>query len=48
VKYTKIDIGAPFELLLKTSGGQKFSFKCKLLKIKKIDAIYVALIAIGQ
>ncbi|MDR2080636.1 MAG: ATP-binding cassette domain-containing protein [Campylobacteraceae bacterium] len=43
-----MDIGAPSKLLLKTSGSQKFSFEGELLDIKKIDAIYVAVIAIGR
>ncbi|MDR3345938.1 MAG: ATP-binding cassette domain-containing protein [Campylobacteraceae bacterium] len=38
----------PTETLLKTSGSQKFSFDGELLEIKKIDVIYVAIIAIGQ
>jgi molybdate transport system ATP-binding protein len=38
----------PMETFLKTSGSQKFSFDAKILEIKKIDVIYVAVIAIGQ
>ncbi len=40
--------GSPKEVLLKTSGSQKFSFEAKLIDIKKIDIIYVAIVAIGQ
>ena len=40
--------GTPKEVLLKTSGSQKFSFKGELLEIIKIDVIYVAIVAIGQ
>lgn len=40
--------GKPSEILLKTSGSQKFSFEGKLLDIKKVDVIYIAIIAIGQ
>jgi molybdate transport system ATP-binding protein len=43
-----IDDGTPKEILLKTSGSQKFSFEGELLDIIKIDVIYVAIIAIGQ
>jgi len=40
--------GSAKEVLLKTSGSQKFSFEAKLIDIKKIDIIYVAIVAIGQ
>ncbi|MEA1913874.1 MAG: ATP-binding cassette domain-containing protein [Campylobacterota bacterium] len=40
--------GTPKDVLLKTSGSQKFSFEGELLEIKKIDVIYIAIIAIGQ
>jgi len=40
--------GSPKEVLLKTSGSQKFSFEGELLDIIKVDVIYVAIIAIGQ
>ena len=40
--------GRPKELLLKQNGSQKFSFSGELLEIKKVDIIYVAVIAIGQ
>jgi len=35
-------------ILLKTNGSQKFSFSAELLEIKKVDAIFVATLAIGQ
>ncbi len=40
--------GKPKELLLKQNGSQKFSFSGELLELKKVDIIYVAVIAIGQ
>ena len=40
--------GAPKEVLLKTQGSQKFSFEGELLEIKKVDVIYIAIVAIGQ
>ncbi|MBL0709251.1 MAG: ATP-binding cassette domain-containing protein [Sulfurimonas sp.] len=40
--------GTPKDILLKTSGSQKFSFVGEVLEIKKLDAIYIAIIAIGQ
>ena len=40
--------GSPKDILLKTQGSQKFSFEGELLEIKKVDVIYVAVIAIGQ
>jgi len=43
-----VDDGKPKEVLLKTSGSQKFSFEGELLDIKKVDVIYMAVIAIGQ
>jgi len=43
-----VDDGKPKDVLLKTSGSQKFSFEGELLDIKKVDVIYVAIIAIGQ
>ncbi|QOR62233.1 ABC transporter ATP-binding protein [Sulfurovum sp. ST-21] len=43
-----INDGLPKEVLLKTSGSQKFSFEGELLDIVKVDVIYVAIIAIGQ
>jgi molybdate transport system ATP-binding protein len=43
-----INDGAPKEVLLKTQGSQKFSFEGELLEIKKVDVIFIAIIAIGQ
>ncbi len=43
-----IDDGTPKDVLLKTSGSQKFSFEGELLDIKRVDVIYVAIISIGQ
>ncbi len=43
-----INDGTPMDVLLKTSGSQKFSFEGELLDIQKIDVIYVAIVAIGQ
>ena len=40
--------GSPKDVLLKTQGSQKFSFEGELLEIKKVDVIYVAVVAIGQ
>lgn len=40
--------GSAKEVLLQTSGSQKFSFEGELLDIRKIDVIYVAVISIGQ
>ncbi len=43
-----INNGLPKDVLLKTSGSQKFSFEGELLEITQIDLIYIAIIAIGQ
>ncbi len=43
-----INDGTPKDVLLKTSGSQKFSFEGELLEIIKIDVIYVAILSIGQ
>jgi molybdate transport system ATP-binding protein len=43
-----INDGNPKEVLLKTRGSQKFSFEGELLEIKKVDVIFIAIIAIGQ
>jgi len=43
-----INDGTPKDILLKTNGSQKFSFEGEILEIKKVDIIYVAIIAIGQ
>ncbi len=40
--------GTPKEVLLQTSGSQKFSFEGELLDIVKVDVIYVAIVAIAQ
>jgi len=40
--------GTPKEILLKTSGSQKFSFEGELLDIVKVDVVYVAIVSIGQ
>lgn len=39
---------SPKEVLLKTKGSQKFSFTGELLELKKVDVIYIAIVAIGQ
>jgi len=43
-----INDGIPKNILLKTSGTQKFSFEGELLDIMKVDVIYIAIISIGQ
>ncbi len=43
-----INDGTPKEVLLKTSGSQKFSFEGELLEILKVDVINIAIISIGQ
>jgi len=43
-----IEDGKTKDILLKTTGSQKFSFEGELLDIKRVDVIYVAVIAIGQ
>jgi len=43
-----INDGSPKKVLLKTQGSQKFSFEGELLDIKKVDVIYIAIVAIGQ
>jgi molybdate transport system ATP-binding protein len=40
--------GTPKEVLLQTSGSQKFSFEGELLDIVKVDVINVAIVSIGQ
>ncbi len=40
--------GTPSEILLQTSGSQKFSFEGELLEIRKADLLYVAIVSIGQ
>lgn len=39
---------SPKEVLLKTTGSQKFSFVGELLELQKVDTIFIAIIAIGQ
>ena len=43
-----INDGDAKEVLLKTSGSQKFSFEGELLEIIKVDVIFIAIISIGQ
>ena len=40
--------GTPKEVLLKTSGSQKFAFEGELLEVIKVDVLYVAIVSIGQ
>jgi molybdate transport system ATP-binding protein len=40
--------GAPTEVLLRTSGSQKFTLEGELLDIIKADVIHIAVVAIGQ
>ncbi len=43
-----LDYGSVKDILLQTSGTQKFSFEGEVLDIVKVDVIYVAIIAIAQ
>lgn len=43
-----INDGLAKDVLLKTTGSQKFSFEGELLEILKVDVIYIAIISIGQ
>ena len=43
-----INDGNAKDVLLKTTGSQKFSFDGELLDIIKVDVIYIAIISIGQ
>ena len=43
-----INDGLAKDVLLKTSGSQKFSFEGELLEIIKVDVIYIAIVSIGQ
>jgi len=43
-----INDGKPKDILLKTNGSQKFSFVGEVLEIKKVDVIFIAIIAIAQ
>lgn len=40
--------GTPKEILLKTSGSQKFAFSGTFLNIEKIDTIFIATVSVGQ
>jgi molybdate transport system ATP-binding protein len=40
--------GTPKEVLLQTSGSQKFSFEGELLDIINVDIIHIAIVSIGQ
>ncbi|NLK67417.1 MAG: ATP-binding cassette domain-containing protein [Campylobacteraceae bacterium] len=40
--------GTPKEILLKTSGSQKFAFTGTLLNLEKVDTIFIATVSIGQ
>jgi len=40
--------GLAKDVLLKTSGSQKFSFEGELLELIKVDVAYVAIVSIGQ
>jgi molybdate transport system ATP-binding protein len=43
-----INDGSPKNVLLQMNGSQKFAFSGKLLDIKKVDVIFIAIVAIGQ
>jgi len=43
-----VNDGCAKDVLLKTTGSQKFSFEGELLDIVKVDVIYIAIISIGQ
>lgn len=43
-----INVGSPKDVLLKTSGSQKFSLEGELLDIQKADIVYIAIVSIGQ
>ena len=43
-----VNDGKPTDVLLKKQGSQKFSFEGELFEIKKVDVIFIALVAIGQ
>jgi molybdate transport system ATP-binding protein len=45
---TIINNGKTKDILLKTKGSQKFSFEGELLEIKRVDVIFIAIVAIGQ
>lgn len=43
-----VNDGIPKNVLLKTSGSQKFAFDGELLDIVKVDVIHIAIVSIGQ
>lgn len=43
-----INDGSTKDVLLHTSGSQKFSFEGEILEIQKVDVIFIAIISIGQ
>ncbi len=43
-----INDAKPTDILLKRQGSQKFTFQGELLEIKKVDVVFVAVVAIGQ
>jgi len=43
-----INDGNAKDVLLKTTGSQKFSFEGELLDIIKVDVVYIAIVSIGQ
>ena len=43
-----INDDSPKDVLLQMNGSQKFAFSGKLLDIKKVDVIFIAIVAIGQ
>ncbi|MBW6488595.1 ATP-binding cassette domain-containing protein [Sulfurimonas sp.] len=43
-----VNDGSPKDILLKTSGSQKFSFEGELLDIVKVDVINIAIVSVGQ
>lgn len=42
------ECGSPKELLLRTSGSQKFAFLGTLLGLEKVDSIFIATVSVGQ
>jgi molybdate transport system ATP-binding protein len=40
--------GSPKDILLKTTGSQKFSFEGEVLDIVKVDVIYIVIVSIAQ
>ncbi len=43
-----VNDGTPKDVLLKTTGSQKFSFEGEVLDIFKADVIYIVIVSIGQ